>query len=167
VRDSFDVIIIGAGTAGLSALREVRKRTERFVVIDEGPWGTLCARAGCMPSKALIAAANAFHARHALQQFGVAGSEGLSVDVPAVLRRVRAMRDRFVASNLEVTDGLGDRAICGRARLLGPDRVSVGGRELRARRIILATGSLMEMVRLIRTGGYTAPDRDLTEPRAK
>lgn len=63
MRNSLDVIIIGAGTAGLSALREVRKRTERFVVINDGPWGTMCARAGCMPCKALIAAANAFHAR--------------------------------------------------------------------------------------------------------
>jgi dihydrolipoamide dehydrogenase len=141
VRDFYDVIIIGAGTAGLAALREVRKRTERFVIVNDGPWGTLCARAGCMPSKALIAAADAFHARHRFEEFGITGSAGLRVDVPAVLRRVRALRERFVAFNMEATEALGDRAISGRARLLGPDRVRVDGRELRARRIILATGS--------------------------
>lgn len=141
MRDSFDVIVIGAGTAGLSALREVRKRTEHFVVINDGPWGTLCARAGCMPSKALIAAANAFHARHTFEAFGISGGDRLCIDVPAALRRVRAMRDRFVAGNLDATAALGERAISGRARLLGPDCVRVDGTELRARRIILATGS--------------------------
>ena len=46
-----DVIIVGAGSAGLAALREVRKYTQRFVIINDGPWGTVCARVGCMPSK--------------------------------------------------------------------------------------------------------------------
>ena len=39
-----DVVIVGAGSAGLAALREVRKRTENFLVINDGPWGTICAR---------------------------------------------------------------------------------------------------------------------------
>lgn len=141
MRDPLDVIIIGGGTAGLSALREVKKRTEHFVLINDGPWGTICARVGCMPSKALIAAANAFDGRRKLEAFGISGADGLRVDVPAVLRRVRALRDAFVAETLDVTAGLGERAISGRARLLGPDRVSVGGKDLRARRIIIATGS--------------------------
>jgi len=141
MRDPLDVIIIGGGTAGLSALREVKKRTEHFALINDGPWGTICARVGCMPSKALIAAANAFDGRRKLEAFGISGADGLCVDVPAVLRRVRALRDDFVADTLEVTDGLGERAISGRARLLGPDCVSVDGKDHRARRIIIATGS--------------------------
>lgn len=136
-----DVIIIGAGTAGLSALREVRKRTEDVLLINAGHWGTTCAAVGCMPSKALIAAANAFHQRHALSEFGVRGGDALEVDVPAVLARVRKLRDGFVRGPSAVRDELGERAIAGRARLLGPDRVSVDGREITARRIILATGS--------------------------
>ena len=48
------VAIIGAGSTGLSALAEVRKATNDFVVIDDGPLGTMCARVGCMSSKALI-----------------------------------------------------------------------------------------------------------------
>jgi len=141
MHDPLDVIIIGAGTAGLSALREVRKRTERFALINDGPWGTMCARVGCMPSKALIAAANAFEGRRKLEAFGISGADALRLDVAAVLRRVRALRDDFVAGTLEVTDGLGERAITGRARLLGPGCVRVNGRDLRARRIIIATGS--------------------------
>ncbi len=136
-----DVVIIGAGTAGLSALREVRKRTENFVLVNDGPYGTTCARVGCMPSKVLVEAANAFHARGKLDAFGIRGGDGLSVDLPAVLKRVRALRDHFVAGVLEVTADLGDRNIAGRARLLDEQTVQVGDRVLTARRIILATGA--------------------------
>ncbi|HEY9097908.1 MAG TPA: dihydrolipoyl dehydrogenase [Thiobacillus sp.] len=136
-----DVIIIGAGTAGLTALRAVKKHTERFVIVNDGPYGTTCARVGCMPSKVLIEAANAFHRRHTLEAFGIRGSAALTADIPAVLRRVRELRDSFVAFTLKATDQLGDRNIAGRARLLGPNRVEVNGQELTAKRIIIATGS--------------------------
>jgi dihydrolipoamide dehydrogenase len=139
--ESVDVAIIGAGTAGLAALREVRKRSERFVLINDGPWGTTCARVGCMPSKVLIEAANAFHRRTAFREFGIMGADHLIADVAAVLRRVRRLRDEFVASTLKITEGLGERAVDGRARLLGPDRLEVNGRRLQARSIIIATGA--------------------------
>src|SRR5690606_37679088 len=116
------VAIVGAGTAGLAALREVRARTDDFVLINAGPYGSTCARVGCMPSKALIAAANAFHARTKLDEFGVRGGRQLRADVPAVLRRVRSLRDGFVAGVLEATEELGARNIAGRARLDGPTR---------------------------------------------
>ena len=67
-----DVAIIGAGTAGLAAYREVREHTDRLVLIEGGPHGTTCARVGCMPSKLLIAAAEAAHAVREAPVFGVA-----------------------------------------------------------------------------------------------
>jgi len=136
-----DVAIIGAGTSGLAALREVRKRTDSFVLINDGPYGTTCARVGCMPSKALIEAANAFQRRRDLEEFGIRGAEALGADIPAVLERVRSLRDGFVAGVLKATDPLGERNIAGRACLLGPERIRVADREIRARRIIIATGS--------------------------
>jgi len=136
-----DVIIVGAGTAGLGALREVRKRTESFIIINDGPWGTMCARVGCMPSKALIEAAGEFHRRLVFPELGLSGGEGLRVDTGAVLARVRKVRDGFVSETRELTDQLGERAISGRARLRGPGQVEVGGRVLEARSIVLATGS--------------------------
>ncbi|HLS18421.1 MAG TPA: dihydrolipoyl dehydrogenase [Paracoccaceae bacterium] len=136
-----DVAIIGAGTAGLAALREVRDRTEDFLLIDAGPLGTTCARTGCMPSKALIAAADAFHTRKTLDEFGIRGSDALQADIPAVLQRVRVLRDHFVSGVLRTTDELGPRLIAGHARLDGPNRLIVGGRMIEAREIILAPGS--------------------------
>ena len=136
-----DVIIVGAGTAGLGALREVRKRTQSFIIVSDGPWGTMCARVGCMPSKMLIEAAGEFHRRLVFPELGLSGGDGLRVDAGSVLARVRRVRDGFVRETRELTDDLGDRAISGRAQLRGPHQVEVGGRVLEARRIVLATGS--------------------------
>ena len=138
---SYEVVIVGAGSAGLAALREVKKRTQDFLLVNDGAWGTTCARVGCMPSKVLIEAANAYHRRGTFEEFGIRGAGGLSVDLPAVLRRVRRLRDGFVKGTLAATDTLGERAVSGRARLLGPGRLEVDGREIAARSIVLATGS--------------------------
>ena len=94
-----------------------------------------------MPSKLLIEAANAFHARHHFDAFGIRGASGLQLDLPAVLRRVRKLRDEFVASTIKATEGLGWRAIDGRARLLAANRIEVNGKVLAARKLILAPGS--------------------------
>lgn len=136
-----DTVIIGAGTAGLSALREVRRYTEDYVLINDGHWGTTCAAVGCMPSKALIEAANVFHRRHALDDLGLRGGDGLRADIPAVLARVRRLRDSFVEGPESVPDELGRRAISGRAVLRAADRVEVNGDVIESRAIILAPGS--------------------------
>jgi dihydrolipoamide dehydrogenase len=56
-----DVAVIGAGTAGMTAYRSALAHTPRVLLIESGVYGTTCARVGCMPSKLLIAAADAAH----------------------------------------------------------------------------------------------------------
>ena len=94
-----------------------------------------------MPSKALIEAANAFHRRHAFEAFGLRGAEGLTADIAAVLQRVRALRDQFVAGALQATDTLGAARMAGRATVLGPNAVDIDGTPYATRSIIIATGS--------------------------
>ncbi len=147
-----DVAIIGAGTAGMSAYREVRKVTDRIALIEGGPFGTTCARVGCMPSKLLIAPAEARHRLQSLPEFGIATCTG-EVDGVAVMRRVRAERDRFVSFVMEAVKGF-DQTHVVRARaefedthtlrLSPPDaaeQANSGVERIRAERIIIATGS--------------------------
>jgi dihydrolipoamide dehydrogenase len=137
------VAIIGAGSAGLSALRQVNQQTGSFVIIDQTPLGTKCARTGCMPSKALIIAAGDYHRRSVLMQEGIRGGHELSPDIPAVLRFVRAMRDGFTEKMVEATrQRAGDKLIIGKARIIAPDCIQVNQMQIRADRIILATGSV-------------------------
>jgi len=135
------VAIIGAGTAGLAALAVVRRQTEDFLIINDGPYGTTCARVGCMPSKALIEVANSFHRRRSFADMGIGGAEHLAVDGAAVLRRVQRIRDRLVRGVLELTEDLGNRNLAGRARFVGPQALEVNGVRIEAERIVIATGS--------------------------
>ncbi len=137
-----DVAILGAGTAGMAAYREVVKQTDRVALIDGGPLGTTCARVGCMPSKLLIAAADAAHeARHAAQ-FGVTTTD-VSVDGVAVMARVRSERDRFVGFVKDAVEGFEARHLIRQnAEFIDDHTLALDdGSHLTARTVIVATGS--------------------------
>jgi dihydrolipoamide dehydrogenase len=137
-----DVAVIGAGTAGLSAYRAARAAGSRAVLIEGGPYGTTCARVGCMPSKLLIAAADAAHGLAAAPAFGI--HPGIvRVDGAAVMARVRSERDRFVRFVLDSVEQMpATDKLRGHARFLAPDRLQVDQHTLlQAGRVVIATGS--------------------------
>lgn len=139
-----DVAILGAGSAGLSAWRAARKEGASVSLIDPGPFGTTCARVGCMPSKLLIAAAEAAHHARQVSEFGV-HSEGVRVDEREVLERVRTERDRFVGFVLEVIEEVREAGelIVGRAQITAPGKLAIDdGSEVRYQRLVIATGSV-------------------------
>lgn len=92
-----DVAVIGAGTAGLNAWRQVEKDGRTALLIESGPYGTLCARIGCMPSKLLIAAADAAHEVAGAGRFGIRVPDGVVVDGPAVFetRQLEVIRQEL------------------------------------------------------------------------
>ena len=139
-----DVAVIGAGTAGLNARREVEKAGLRPVMIESGPYGTMCARVGCMPSKLLIAAAESAHGIAHADRFGVRVPPGVRIDGPAVLDRVRRERDRFVDLTIRgAVDPLPEeQRIRGHARFVAPTTLEVDGRlRVEARAVVVAAGS--------------------------
>lgn len=137
-----DVAIIGAGSAGLTATSTVRRYTDSFVLIDGGELGTTCARVGCMPSKVAIQVAEDMHRRTVFEREGIDGGDGLSVDIPAALEHVRDLRDVFVDQVLATSiDHMEDEFIEANARFLEPTLLEVGDERIRAKRIIIATGS--------------------------
>ncbi len=137
-----DVAVIGTGSAGLAAYRAAKKLTDSVVLIEGGAYGTTCARVGCMPSKLLIAAAEAAHAVDEASSFGItAGS--VTIDGRAVMDRVRRERDRFVGFVVEGVDNIPeDDRLRGMASFLDDHRLSVGDDLIvNAQRIVIATGS--------------------------
>lgn len=137
----YDVAIIGAGTAGLSARKEVAKKTDNYVVIDSGPLGTTCARVGCMPSKVLIQAANDFHRRHSLEEMGIHGGESLKVDIQESFKHVRKLRDRFVRAVKSPIAGWEDKLVRKHAKFVDEYTLDLEGETIKADKIIIATGS--------------------------
>ncbi|CAN7630322.1 dihydrolipoyl dehydrogenase [Pseudoduganella sp. LjRoot289] len=137
-----DVAVIGAGSAGLSAYRAARAGGKRAVLIESGPYGTTCARVGCMPSKLLIAAADAAHALTAAPAFGVHPGQ-VRIDGAAVMARVRGERDRFVGFVLEGMEHIPEEdKLRGHARFTGPRELQLDEHTLvQAERIVIATGS--------------------------
>lgn len=138
-----DVAILGAGTAGLTARKAVKKARASVLSIDPGPLGTTCARVGCMPSKLLIAAAEVAHvARHGAT-FGVR-TEAIRVDGRAVFERVRAERDQFVGHVLDAVHGFDAQGelLRGRAKVVGEGRLLVDDTtEVRYGGLVVATGT--------------------------
>ena len=138
---SCDVAIIGAGTAGMAAYRAARVHTDRVLLIEAAHYGTTCARVGCMPSKLLIAAAEAAAAVHEAHRFGVQAGPP-QVDGRAVMRRVREERDRFVGFVLDTVNGWPEATrLFGHSRFTGPNSLDVDGQAVQARSIVIATGS--------------------------
>ncbi len=138
-----DVAIIGAGSAGLSARREVAKKTDNWVVIDNGILGTTCARVGCMPSKVLIQSAYDFSRKEKFEEQGIFGGENLRVDTSLTMKHVRKLRDRFVrgvSSGMEswVSD---ERLIRKKATFIDKNTLDLEGEKIWAKEIIIATGS--------------------------
>ena len=139
---TYDVVIIGAGTAGLSARKEVAKLTDNYLLVDDGILGTTCARVGCMPSKVLIQIANDFNRRHSFAQEGIQGGENLSLDRAKAMAHVRSLRDRFVRgvlSGIEKWQGTHFKAK--RAKFVDANTLDLGDEKITAKKIIIATGS--------------------------
>jgi len=137
-----DVAIIGAGSAGLYALSQVRRSGKPFVLINGGELGTTCARVGCMPSKAIVQVAEDFHRRRHFDRYGVEGHEDMGLSFPEAMEYVQNLRDTFVERVISgSTAKLGDEFIEGYAQFIEPDLLEVAGQRIRARRVIVATGS--------------------------
>ncbi len=136
-----DVAIIGAGTAGMAAYRAARVHTDRVLLIEAAHYGTTCARVGCMPSKLLIAAAEAAHAVAEAERFGVRAGPAY-IDGQAVMQRVRSERDRFVGFVLDTIESWPDaHRLLGHARFIDAHTLDVAGQRVRAARTVIATGS--------------------------
>ncbi len=121
---SHDVIVIGAGSAGLGAARNAATNGARPLLITDGPIGGDCTWTGCVPSKTLIA-----QSKH-----GVPFSD-------AIATVHRAIDQIASAENADVLRSEGIDVVDGQGHIAGPGEVVVGTSKFRAKRIVIATGS--------------------------
>ena len=145
-----DVVIIGGGSAGMSAFQMARKQTDKVLLIEKGTFGTTCAKVGCMPSKLLIAPADArYYAQHSFEAMGLRlPTGGIKVDGQAVMDRVKAERDRFVSFVLETIKSYGkEHLVHGEARFIDDHTVEVNGEiKIKSKSFVIATGSYSRII---------------------
>ncbi len=137
---SWDLVVIGAGAAGLSVTAAAAQLGLRVALIERDRMGGDCLNTGCIPSKALLAAAHAAEAAQRAASFGVPAT--VRVDWDAVRAHVQGVIAAISPADSEARyRALGATVIRGEARFVAPDTVAVGDEHLPARRIVIATGS--------------------------
>jgi dihydrolipoamide dehydrogenase len=138
-----DVAVIGAGSAGLPAYRAAKAAGASAVLIEGGPFGTTCARVGCMPSKLLIAAAEAAHDASRTAAFGVHVDGTIRIDGREVMARVKRERDRFVGFVVDSVNQIpAEDRLVGYASFVDDSLLQVGDHtKVHARSVVIATGS--------------------------
>lgn len=135
-----DVAVVGAGSGGLSVAAGAAQLGLKVVLFERGRMGGECLNTGCVPSKALIAAAAAAHAPRQAARLGV--SLRGDADFAAVMAHVRQVIAAIEPHDSQARfEGLGVQVVRQSARFVGPRTLEAGALRVRARRIVLATGS--------------------------
>ena len=137
---SFDVVIIGGGNAGMGVTVATREAGLKVAMIEPDLLGGTCPNRGCVPKKVLVAAA------HALDEIERAKAHHIAVGKPsldwaALIDREKAMIRQIPASLGELMKRRGVEVIHDRGRFAGPNAVAVNGEILKAKHIVIATGS--------------------------
>ncbi|TYO90833.1 dihydrolipoyl dehydrogenase family protein [Oceanicella actignis] len=136
-----DLCVIGAGAAGLSVAAGAAQMGASVVLVEGAEMGGDCLNHGCVPSKALLAAARRAHAHAGAARFGLR-MDPPRVDHAAVLAHVREVIAAIAPhDSQERFEGLGVTVIRDWARFVSPRAVEAGGRRIEARRFVIATGS--------------------------
>lgn len=137
----YDLIIIGGGSAGLSAARFAAKLGVHVAIIERDRLGGDCAWVGCLPSKTLLNAAKLALASRQADRFGLERCPS-PPDLAALLARVRAVIAEVPeADSPEELKRRGVKVVFGEARFLDAHSLAVGERRLTGRRFVICTGA--------------------------
>ncbi len=144
--ESFDVVVLGAGSAGESVASQLAEGGRRVAIVETLRVGGECPYVACMPSKAMLRSAQArVEARHLTGVAGAAADPALDDDAgafrAAVRRRDGIAEHRDDAGAAEELTGAGVTVVRGRGRVVAPGVVDVDGRRLGWTDLVLATGS--------------------------
>ncbi|EJW20874.1 hypothetical protein IMCC14465_06700 [alpha proteobacterium IMCC14465] len=137
----FDLCVIGAGSGGLSVAAGAAQMGARVVLIEKGKMGGDCLNYGCVPSKALLAAAHKAHDMHDGKEFGMKQT-GLEINFRSVHNHIHDVIEGIAPhDSVERFEGLGVTVIKSKAKFMDARRVRAGSKVIMPRNTIIATGS--------------------------
>jgi len=139
--EKFDIIIIGAGSAGLTVTSGAAQLGLKTLLIEQEKMGGDCLNWGCVPSKSLIHAAKVMHLKRTANRFGLKEADE-KVNLKKVMDYVR-----YVIKQIEPNDSaerfrkLGAKVIMGKASFVDKHTIKVGNNIFKAKKIVIAAGS--------------------------
>ncbi|HEX8243308.1 MAG TPA: mercuric reductase [Longimicrobium sp.] len=154
--ERYDLAVIGGGTAGLVSAAVSAGIGAKTALVEQHRLGGECLWTGCVPSKAIIRSASVLHTLRRAADYGIE-VQGGRADFAAVMERVQSIIGAIEPHDSpERFRGMGVDVVEGRARFVSPEEAEVGGRRIRAKRWILATGSRTAVppIRGLETAGY-------------
>lgn len=147
-RSVYNVIVIGAGTAGLVTAAGTAGLGGRVALVERNKMGGDCLNFGCVPSKALLSSARLAQRIRNAGNWAIRSTEP-QFEFREVMERVRARRAQIAPNDSqERFESLGVDVIRGEARFISPEEIEVNGEKLRARHFVIATGSRAAVPRI-------------------
>ncbi len=158
----FDVVVIGAGSAGYAAARSAADAGAKVAIIDKGPLGGLCILRGCMPSKTLLRSSDIMALMQRSKEFGLSAHR-VTANLASINQRKKALVKEFVDYRIGELKSTRYKLIRGRARFESPNRLRVGSTVLDSRTFVIATGSVVQKVAIpgLEEVGYITSDEAL------
>lgn len=145
----YNLVVIGAGTAGLIAAAGAAGLGARVALIEKSFLGGDCLNVGCVPSKTIIRSSRMAQDIRLAGAYGIHADGGPRVDFPAVMERMRRLRSKLsFHDSAERFRSLGVDVYLGEARFTGEDSLEVGSRSLHFRRAVIASGARAARPRL-------------------
>jgi dihydrolipoamide dehydrogenase len=138
--NGYDVVILGAGSGGYACALRAAQLGLRVAMVEKDKVGGTCLHYGCIPTKALL------HAAEVADEVRDGSAIGVNASLEAIdMKGVNGYKDGVVGGLFKGLQGLvksaGIDVVEGEGRLVGPNTVDVGGRRLTGRNVVLATGS--------------------------
>jgi pyruvate/2-oxoglutarate dehydrogenase complex dihydrolipoamide dehydrogenase (E3) component len=138
----YNLVVIGAGTAGLVTAAGAAGLGAKVALVERHLLGGDCLNVGCVPSKCIIRSSRVMADIYEANQFGIRVPEGVEVDFPSVMERMRRLRAQISAhDSARRFKDLGVDVFLGEGMFSGPDALEVGGRSLRFKKAVIATGT--------------------------
>lgn len=140
--DKYNLVVIGAGTAGLVTAAGAAGLGGRVALIERNLLGGDCLNVGCVPSKAFIRSSRVMAEIANAAKYGILNTDSAAVDFASVMQRVRAVRARISDhDSVKRFTELGIDVFLGQAEFTALDTVTVGDKTLRFKKAVIATGA--------------------------